>query len=75
MTDTRHLDTALDILKGKKSKRAKGTTFTLMVGEVSATLQGPRGKTVKTFYGSPEEQKAQAKTHADKLGATLTIYE
>lgn len=74
--DTRHLDTAIGILRGSdKAKRAKGTTFSLQVGDASGVLQGPRGKTVKTFYGSPEEQKAQAKAHAEKLGATLTIYE
>ena len=72
MTDTRHLDKALEIFKGG-AKRAKGPDFTLQVGP--GILQGPRGKTVKVFHGTADEQKEQAKAHAAKLGKTLEIYE
>lgn len=83
MSKTKHLDTALAILRGSPAaKRAKGTTFTLYVAVDGAymnrycgLLQGPRGKTVKMFFGTVEECKAQARAHAAKLGASLTIYE
>lgn len=76
MTDTRHLDKALEILKGDKgAKRARGPDFTLQVGPLVGILQGPRGKTVKVFQGTADEQKEQAKAHAAKLGKTLEIYE
>lgn len=74
MTDTRHLDTALSILRGsEKAKRAKTTMFTLYVG--TGTLQGPRGKTVKTFVGTPDEIVQSAKEHAARAGGDLTIYD
>lgn len=84
MTDTKHLDTALSILKGNPgSRRAKGTTFTLTrtgytVGadRNDATLQGARGKTIKQY----RDQKwdtilADAQEHTARTpGATLTVY-
>ena len=75
MADTRHLDKALEIFKSDKAKRAKGPDFTLYVGQGSGTLQGPRGKTVKVFHGTADEQKEQAEAHAAKLGKTLEVYE
>lgn len=73
--DTRHLDTAIAIFKGGRPKRDKGTTFTLEVGPTEGYLQGPRGKTVMTFTGTPDEQKTQGRAYADRLGQTLTINE
>lgn len=74
MSKTKHLDTALEILRGKPtSRRGRGTTFTLYADQ--GILQGPRGKTVAHFQGTPEECKAQAEAHVARIpGATLTIY-
>jgi hypothetical protein len=82
VSKTKHLDTALDILKGKPgSRRAKGSTFTLYVSQDlkehrwEGLLQGPRGKTVATFYGSRTDVERQAQEHVARVpGATLTIY-
>ena len=80
--DTRHLDTALEIFKSDKAKRAKGTPFNLEVfpakkpgGPVEAVLTGPRGKTIATYYDTPAEVKKKAQAHADRVGLALTIHE
>jgi hypothetical protein len=89
VADTKHLDTALSILKGKPgSKRAKGSTFTLTVSELppwgprpfdashEGLLQGPRGKTVAVFWGTADECKEKARQHVARIpAATLTIYD
>lgn len=77
-----HLDTAISILKGGNARRGRGTTFTLYVnasrstpGECEGILQGPRGKTVATFWGDALEVQDKARAHVARLpGATLTIY-
>jgi hypothetical protein len=75
--DTRHLDTAIGILRGSdKAKRGRpATTFTLEVFKGYALLQGARGKTVAEFSGSPEFCKKQAQEYAARTGSTLTINE
>jgi hypothetical protein len=74
--DTRLLDASIGILRNTgKAARAKGTTFSLQVGSTEGILQGPRGKTVAVFDGTPAQQKAQAEEYAKRLGQTLTIYD
>ena len=89
MSKTKHLDTALELLKGKPgARRAKGTTFTLYVHSLppegphpfnashEGLLQGPRGKTVRTFWGTAEDCKRRAQDHVASVpDATLTIYD
>lgn len=86
---TKHLDNALAILKGTAAaKRAKTTTFTLTrtgytvnairhKARSTAVLQGPRGKTVRTWADMPwDDIKAEAIEHTANIpGATLTIYD
>jgi hypothetical protein len=88
VSSTKHLDTAISILKGGGAKRGKGSTFTLYVSKLPSLgpldqtgfeglLQGPRGKTVAMFRGrSAEECKDRARQHVARLpGATLTIFD
>jgi hypothetical protein len=86
MSKTKHLDTAISILKGTAgSKRARGTTFTLYLSPCrfetgglgwEGLLQGPRGKTVATITGAEQtEVETKAREHVARVpGATLTVY-
>jgi hypothetical protein len=72
----RHLDATLDIFKSDKAKRAKPThTFQLQVFSDHAILQGPRGKTVQSWVGKPDDTKAKAKAYVEAIpGATYNIF-
>jgi hypothetical protein len=77
---TRHLDTAIEIFKSDKAKRAKQAGLVLtFIGKVGqryeAILQGPRGKMIATYSGTKADIIKQAKAHAERAGKSLEVYE
>lgn len=66
MSKTKHLDTALSILKDDgKARRSRGG-FVLTITGDHGVLQTPRGKTMGMFYGNRDKMIADARAKVEK---------
>lgn len=77
MSKTKHLDTALSILKDDgKSRRARGG-FVLTITGDHGVLQTPRGKTAGMFYGNRERMIADARVKVERVapGSSMDVYD
>jgi hypothetical protein len=74
MTDTRHLDRALELLRKKEGAgRKQSKAFALTHFPDYSVLQSPRGKQIETFYGTKEQREQTARKRIPE-GYTLTIF-
>lgn len=75
MTDTRHLDRALELLRKKEGAvgRKPSKAFALTHFQEYSILQSPRGKQIETFYGTKEQREQTARKRIPE-GYTLTIF-